>query len=79
MRKSCAPFQKQNVSVGEEFVRSEIEYTPAKIKVIDYYRETFACRNCRKEEQPYMVNAKVPAPVLQHSYASASTISWVIH
>ena len=24
--------------VGEEFVRSEIEYTPAKIKVVDYYR-----------------------------------------
>ena len=31
--------------VGEEFVRSEIEYTPAKIKVVDYYRETFECRN----------------------------------
>lgn len=65
--------------VGEEFVRSEIEYTPAKIKVVDYYRETFECRNCRKNEQPYMKKPEVPCAVIQHSYASASTVSWVIH
>lgn len=29
------------VSVGEEFVRTEIEFIPAKVRVIDYYRETF--------------------------------------
>ena len=37
------------VSVGEEFVRTEIEFIPAKVRVIDYYRETFECRNCRRE------------------------------
>lgn len=66
-------------AVGEEFVCSEIEYIPAKIKVIDYYKETFECRNCRKNEQPYMKKPEVPCVVIQHSYASASTVSWVIH
>ena len=67
------------VSVGEEFVRTEIEFIPAKIRVIDYYRETFECRNCRKKGKEYMEKSPMPYPVIQHSYASPSTIAWVIH
>ena len=66
-------------SIGEEFVRTEIEFIPAKIRVIDYYRETFECRKCRKEEREYIEKSPMPYPVIQHSYASASTIAQVIH
>jgi transposase len=66
-------------SVGEEFVRTEIEFIPAKVRVIDYYRETFECRNCRKNGESYMEKSPMPNPVMQHSYASASTVAWVIH
>lgn len=66
-------------SVGEEFVRTEIEFIPAKVRVIDYYRETFECRKCRKDGKPYMEKSPMPYPVIQHSYASASSIAWVIH
>lgn len=65
--------------VGEEFVRTEIEFIPARIRVIDYYRETFECRSCRKNGEPYMEKSPMPSAVIQHSYASASTIAWVIH
>lgn len=67
------------VSVGEEFVRTEIEFIPAKVRVIDYYRETFECRSCRKEGKPYMEKSPLPDPVIAHSYASPSTVAWVIH
>lgn len=67
------------VSVGEEFVRTEIEFIPAKVRVIDYYRETFECRNCRKQGKEYMEKSPMPYPVIQHSYASPSTVAWVIH
>jgi len=67
------------VSVGEEFVRTEIEFIPAKVIVIDYYRETFECRNCRKDGREYMEKSPMPSPVLQHSMASPSTIAWVMH
>lgn len=66
-------------SIGEEFVRTEIEFIPAKVRVIDYYRETFECRKCRKEGEPYVEKSPMPYPVLQHSYASPSTVAWVIH
>ena len=67
------------VSVGEEFVRTEIEFIPAKVRVIDYYRETFECRSCRKNGRQYMEKSPMPDPVILHSYASPSTIAWVIH
>lgn len=66
-------------SIGEEFVRTEIAFIPAKVRVIDYYRETFECRKCRKEGEPYVEKSPMPYPVLQHSYASPSTVAWVIH
>lgn len=67
------------VPVGEEFVRTEVEYIPAKVKVIDYYRETFECRTCRKDGKPYMEKPAMPNPVIQHSLASPSTVAWVMH
>lgn len=67
------------VSVGEEFVRTEIEFIPARVRVIDYYRETFECRDCRKNGKGYMEKSPMPYPVIQHSYASPSTVAWVIH
>jgi transposase len=66
-------------SVGEEFVRTEVEYIPAKVRVIDYYRETFECRTCRKNGQPYIEKSPMPDPVIQHSMASPSAVAWVMH
>lgn len=75
----CQVYGTELVSVGEEFVRTEIEFIPAKVRVIDYYRETFECRTCRKNGKQYMEKSPMPSPVLQHSFASPSTIAWVIH
>lgn len=67
------------VLVGEEFVRTEIEFIPAEVRVIDYYCETLECRTCRKNGEPYMEKSPMPNPVIQHSMASPSTIAWVMH
>ena len=67
------------VKVGEEFVRTEVQFIPASLKVIDHYRETYECRACRKNGTPYMEKSPVPHPPVMHSLASASTIAWLIH
>lgn len=68
------------IKVGEEFVRTEVQFIPAKLKVIDHNRETYESRSCRKNGAPYMekVLVQYPPPVL-YSLASASTIAWFIH
>ena len=67
------------VKVGEEFVRTEVQFIPASLKVIDHYRETYECRACRKNGTPYMEKSPVPYSPVMHSLASASTIAWLIH
>lgn len=79
MDRFCEECNTTLVSVGEEFVRTEIEFIPAKVRVIDYYRETFECRTCRKDGKPYMEKSPMPDPVIQHSMASPSTVAWVMH
>lgn len=66
-------------TIGEEFIRTEIEFIPAKVQVIDYYRVSYECRNCRKNGQDYIENSPMPYPVIQHSMASPSTVAWVAH
>lgn len=60
-------------------MRTEVAFIPARVQVIDLYRETLECRTCRKAEKPYMKKAPRPTPVLQHSIASASSVAWVMH
>jgi len=67
------------VPIGEEFIRTEIQFIPAKVEVIDYYRASYECRSCRKNNRPYIENSPMPYPVIQHSMASPSTVAWVAH
>ena len=67
------------VKIGEEFVRTEVQFIPASLKVIEHYRETYECRACRKNGTPYMEKSPVPYSPVMHSLASASTIAWLIH
>jgi len=67
------------ISVDEEFVRTEIELIPAKVRAIHYYREAFECRKCRKEGSEYMEKLSMPYPIIRYSHASLSTVTWVSH
>ncbi len=75
----CDVCHSELVLVGEEFVRTEVEFIPARVQAIDIYRETFECRTCRKADKPQMKKATTPAPVIQHSLASASSVAWVMY
>ena len=63
---------------GEEFVRHEVVYEPAKLYVKDIYRKTYECRNCRKNGKGVMFKAGTPKPVVPHSFTSPSVVSQVI-
>ena len=65
--------------VGNKFIRSEIKYIPAEISVVNIYQETYECRTCKKEGRPGIFNPYTPEPVLQHSYATASSVAWTMY
>ena len=60
-------------------MREEVELIPAKLVVKKYYSLTYGCKKCEKKNMPVFLHGFVPAPVLPHSLASASTVSWVIY
>ena len=66
-------------TVGKKFLRSEIKYIPAEISIVNIYQETYECRKCKKEGRSGMYNPYTPEPVLQHSYATASSVAWTMY
>ncbi len=65
--------------IGKKYIREEVELIPAKLVVKKYYSNTYSCKKCEKKNMPVFLHGLVPAPVLPHSLASASTVSWVIY
>lgn len=65
--------------VGKKYLRTEIEYTPATMKLVEIYAETAECRTCRKEGRSYLRQAETDQPVLQHSMASPSSVAWTMY
>lgn len=64
---------------GKKYMRSEIEYTPATMKLVHIYEENWECRACRKEGREYLKQAKADTPILQHSMASPSSVAWTMY
>ena len=78
-QKICDVCGNERIPVGEELIRSEVEYIPAQLKVIDYYQETYECLECRKNTGNGMVKSDLLNPLILHSYASASLVSSILH
>ena len=66
------------ISMGREKIRTEVQFIPATVKVIDFYRESFQCLECRKQEHFSIEKPVMPQPVLAKSIASPSSIAHVI-
>lgn len=64
--------------VGKEYVRTEVQFIPASLKVIKVYRETYECRECKKTGAKMMVKTGMPAPVIPHSYASPESVAHIM-
>ena len=75
----CPRCGSQMKVIGKKYVREEVELIPAKLIVKKYYSVTYGCKKCERKNMPVLLHGLVPAPVLPHSLASASTVSWVIY
>lgn len=66
--------------IGTEFVRRELDFIPAKVKVIEYYSVNHGCPKCRKEaELPQIQKGKDGHAHMIHGMASAATVAWIMY
>lgn len=75
----CPSCGSEMKAAGKKYVREEVEYIPAKLIVKKYYSTTYVCKKCEKQNKPVFLHGFVPAPLLPHSLASASTVAWVMY
>lgn len=66
-------------SIGREYVREEVEFIPAQLKVNKIYRHAYECPTCKADGADMIVKAETPQPVIPKSLASASSVAWLLH
>lgn len=69
--------------IGKEIVRTEVEFVPARIRVVQVVRQIAKCTECGtgKNNNPknHFQKAAVPAKVLPHSIATHSLVAQVMY
>lgn len=65
--------------IGKEIVREELEFIPAKLRILRYVRMAYECPRCKHTEHPYIEKAFTPTSLLNHSLASPSSVANVMY
>ena len=77
--KTCPACGTQMVPIGHELIRTEIEYTPAKLKKIEYMATTYECPGCKETEDPQFIKDEGKKALIPHSYVSPSLAAWIMY
>lgn len=77
--KTCPVCNTPLVKIGEEFVRRELVFIPAKLKVVEIYSFNYSCPECSKRDIPVIKKGKDGKPHMLYGMASAGTVAWVMY
>lgn len=65
--------------IGEEFVRRELVFVPAKLKVYEYYGKNYECPQCSLSDLSVIKKGKDGRAHMLYGMASAGTVAWVMY
>ena len=77
--KTCPVCSTPWFKIGEEFVRRELVFIPAKLKVVEIYSFNYSCPECSKRDIPVIKKGKDGKPHMLYGMASAGTVAWVMY
>lgn len=63
----------------KKLVREVPEFIPSKVIIRRYWKMKYICPACQEKDKFIVLESKVPAPLLNHSMASASVVSEVMY
>jgi len=79
-QKTCSVCGTQMKAIGTEFVRRELDFIPAKVKVVEYYTINYACPSCKENSAAAQIErGKDYHPRLMHGMASPAVIAWTMY
>lgn len=65
--------------LGTQVVREELEYIPAKLRVVRYVKTVYECPKCKHTDHPVIIKAQTPTSLMNHSLASPSSVANVMY
>lgn len=77
--KTCNECGTPLIYIGEEYVRRELSFTPAKMTVIEYYSKNYKCPECESNEFPCIHKGKDGKSHGLYGMISAQTLAWLIY
>lgn len=78
-KKNCPNCGSSLKEIGSEFVRRELKFIPAKMRVVEYYSKTYNCQTCEENEEPHIFKGKDFHPHRLHGMGGPSAIAWVMY
>lgn len=77
--KICPVCNTPLVKIGEEFVRRELVFVPARLKVVEIYSLNYSCPECSKQDVPVIKKGKDGNPHMLYGMAAVGTVAWVMY
>lgn len=65
--------------IGKEYIRKEVDFIPAHLRVKEIYRAAYECPGCKDDGTDNIVKAETSRPVISKSLASASSVTCLLH
>ena len=69
--------------IGEEYVRRELVFTPARCEIYEYYTESYGCPSCKEgngdTEKAVIIKSKAAPALIGKGPASPSAVAWTIY
>ena len=75
----CRECGSRMVCIGKEIVREEVEFIPAKLRIIQYVQPSYCCPSCKKKGHIIIYKRPAPKPLLNHSMAGAGIVSEIMY
>lgn len=77
--KQCPECGTEMIPIGKELIRTEIEFTPAKLERVLYYATTYECPKCKDTESPQFIKDNGKPALIPGSYISESLAAYIIY
>lgn len=69
--------------IGEEYIRRELIFVPAKCEINEYYSQNYGCPNCKEgngdTETAVIIKSRASEPLVGKGPASSSTVAWTMY
>ncbi len=66
--------------IGETLIRRDIDFVPARLRVIEVYSRNYGCPRCRVDSDKAVIRKSIEYhPHLLHGMATESTLAWIMY